>query len=565
MTQVGIAHYKSFWIWYIMMVFGMVLAAVPGFLLAPYSINVFDEPYQILNAMEWESAVYSPLSSWSAHWFGILFNWKYLAFRYLALTLNLLGILIAASYAFFCSRQKITIIVSSILCSLLGMTFRGTSNYYGWDNLTILTLSICVVLFFSLLKKFSWNKLIWLAITCTITTFMRIPNGVVFIFTILIFLCRWRINKNSLLRIVIFSSIYILVSYLFISFLYGDVATYYVTIKQNSINDHSIFILLKSQVYRFVLSVIFAFVFYLLYRWLGFTAIKTPGLKNIVMVVIAIIIGGSILFGDGAFGFPLRTGPTSALGLLLFSYFILFLDAKRNHNTVLISELLVLFLFSAAAGIGSNIGYAKSMIWPCIPLIILLFNDQFTWKLRTVFITWSAAYFIYSLVGIKQYNFDDRGLSQLTYKFEDRSFVLHDMYTHPERGQFIENLYNEAKPYVEKGFLPIVLKAGNEYMWEYFFLAPNMHQRHNFCDWYAFWDATYVEDVRNDIMKATQPVIIIYRQIIDTENITPMLRMLRKNTVCIMNKPGYSFWMKKEDIPADTTPLAEPIIFPENR
>lgn len=111
------------------MMMGMLIAALPGIFLSSYSINGCDEPYQIINAMDWENAVFSPLSSWLANKFGHLVSWKYLSFRYLSVFLNFIGIFISSIYSIFVSKRKKLVTVSAIITTLLALSFKNPTHY----------------------------------------------------------------------------------------------------------------------------------------------------------------------------------------------------------------------------------------------------------------------------------------------------------------------------------------------------------------------------------------------------------------------------------------------------
>lgn len=131
--------------------------------------------------------------------------------------------------------------------------------------------------------------------------------------------------------------------------------------------------------------------------------------------------------------------------------------------------------------------------------------------------------------------------------------ILNGMHTNPERGEFIMKIYNDSKPFLINGYTPIVLKQGNDYIYEYIMKSPNKYQRHTFSNWWAFWDKKYVESVQKEIKTSKEPIFVLYRQWIDPENIPPMLKMLQNNTKCVVNEPGYSIWIKDTVEPNSTS------------
>lgn len=156
---------------------GLLIAAVPGFLTDPYSINFFDEPYQILNALEWKNAVYSPLASWLGHLFGDMVEWKYIAFRYLASSLHLAAMFVCGFFALNISKYpKLTIAVAS-LATLFMLLDHSDQYLYNWDSWTAPVVSITVVTLLSYIFRPCNHKIFILSLTAAVATLLRLPNA----------------------------------------------------------------------------------------------------------------------------------------------------------------------------------------------------------------------------------------------------------------------------------------------------------------------------------------------------------------------------------------------------
>ena len=75
----------------------ILAAALPGFCLAHYGINPTDEPYQMLNAMDYRNSPLSALTSYLCGLFGEAVGFRWLWFRYLAVALTDISIFAAGS------------------------------------------------------------------------------------------------------------------------------------------------------------------------------------------------------------------------------------------------------------------------------------------------------------------------------------------------------------------------------------------------------------------------------------------------------------------------------------
>lgn len=165
------------WKWIILLFGSLLVAVIPGILLAPYSINFFDEPYQILNAYDWKNAVYSPLSAFLAHFWGCISDWRYLSFRYLHLILIFMSVFISSIYYLKHCRNKSSLIVVACFSLYFATGFKSDLNLYGWDSWTILFITILLVCFLSFFRNPSFGKILLLSFISSIAILSRIPNA----------------------------------------------------------------------------------------------------------------------------------------------------------------------------------------------------------------------------------------------------------------------------------------------------------------------------------------------------------------------------------------------------
>lgn len=113
---------------------GLIFVSLPGILLAEFSINPLDEPYQILRAYDWQNSVYSPLSAWLGNIFGSIVDWRYLFFRYFVLLINFVTILVVALYALKISTYPRRTLFISWFAGFFYLSYHYFIHYlYGWD------------------------------------------------------------------------------------------------------------------------------------------------------------------------------------------------------------------------------------------------------------------------------------------------------------------------------------------------------------------------------------------------------------------------------------------------
>lgn len=515
--------------WILWLTILSAVATIPAFIGAPFSINFFDEPYQILNALDWRNSVYSPLSAWLGHIYGELFHWKYLAFRWLLICLITLSIYITSLYSLIISNNKSLIIFISIFCVYFATTFKSDMNIYGWDHWSAPMVAINLVIMLSFLKRNTLWKIVMLGIFSSITVYMRLPNAnLIGIITIIITLNA--IKENSWKKFFIYETLYLIVALagclLVIFILYGSWSNYIEYFDSNKIGAHSVVQIIKPfaisslAIIRYTLIMLLAY--YVVwfaskkihYTWLKYFvyAITGCGLFILMIPLRRNTMGNTL---DAAISFAL-------LGIiLLISRGI----KEKNKNEVLYA--VSIFMICCVVSIGSNWGFFKFLAWPAVPLLAVFAIKKLTQPVKWYSILVGASFYVYSFFSFSRPTFFDDNLYQLNHKLSGG--VLEGMYTKPERGKMIEEVERATKPFKQAGYQILSLKSGNEYIWEYINLNRNPYQRHNFDYWDAFNDSIYVEKVINHTKSTDNPVAILYLE-------TDTLHLKDVKTPTFMNK-----------------------------
>lgn len=230
----------------------------------------------------------------------------------------------------------------------------------------------------------------------------------------------------------------------------------------------------------------------------------------------------------------------ASIGLSLLGIGILMWRALKLKDKRTLMFALALFLLSIIPSIGSNWGFIKYLAWPVIPIIFTYLSTHISRAMKIFAIVYGVALSGFSIYAFQRPTFSDDNLNKLTFKLN--CGVLEGMYTTPEKGMHIQKAYEDAMNWIGKGYEPIVLKPGNDYLWEYLFLKPNLLQKHRFNEWFAFNNQEYIEAIIKRA-KREHGAMVMYMQWKEEDNPTKMWKQLNKEFTCVLDKEGYSFYI----------------------
>lgn len=524
---------------------GMLLASLPGIVLAPYGINYFDEPYQILNAMDWRNAAYSPLSAWLAHFYGEAFDWRYLFFRHLTLALNFLTIFICSAYALRIARYRWLVMAGAWMATLFFTGQSGIHTIYGWDSWSYCFVAAGTVILLSLLRRFSYGKLVLLSLVAAATFLLRLPNVVMAAICVLTLTARPCVSSpgglaKGLRQAGLFLLLFIGFSWLLIAAIYGSAGNYLQIFSANPIDAHSPLAVVTPFFTRGAIAMICALFTWGVYSLFAHTAAK-GGMARVVdivgvttlMVAFMLPERGSSIGGEGR----------EVAGIVLLLLWLALRRAMKEGDRLRVVSVAALFLMGAVTAAGSNLGFTKYMAWPLLPLALAYGVKKLDRTGKTFCIMTVVAFGVVFLCNkTRPFYFDGR-LSQLTYRFDAGSGVLAGMVTTPEKGAAIEETMTVARPYREKGYEILPLKGGNEYIWEYIYGWPNKYQRNLFENWYAFNDPGYVDAIMADLRASRHPVLVMFMQNNDPASPWLMCQRLDEEAEMVADTPWYTFWV----------------------
>lgn len=525
----------------LIMAAGMLIASIPGILLAPYSVNYFDEPYQILNAYDWQNAVYSPLSSWIAHYYGELVHWKYLGFRYLAVGIHYVSLLICGAYALRNTRYPIRIILVTWIVTLLMMTDKAPHFLYGWDAWTEVILSATVVLWIYFVRTGKYYVLLLIMLSSAVASLFRLPNSCIVLFGAFLTSIYFSIKKvgigRSVLNGLVFAAITMGFIAAFLTLLYGSVSTYLDTLSQNTIGEHSLSDMVVPFIKGFCCCAGFAGLLYVLYLAVKkiYRCINLGWVFALILIFVFLVTVGVVKYN-----FRIN-GMVIGIDFILMYVIIRKSIAKKNLKSILI--IILIFLIGSVPSLGSNCGFYKSLSWTVLPLLISMTDNIKPGRVvKILSVSLAVAFVVIRVAMLRVPTFEDDSVFKLSARIENSEIVLDGMVTNSRRKETITKLTSFLKPYEEEEYAIIPLRAGNDYMWEYMTLHWNPYQRHNFGNWYAFWDKEYVENVINEIKSSGKPTVVMYMQWRDDDNPSVMFTRLGEEMKCIADEPGYSLW-----------------------
>lgn len=529
----------------IALIIGMVIFTLPGLMMLPFSINYFDEPYQILNAIEWKYSVYSPFSSLLANAYGNIVGWEYLNFRYLWLSLTFITILTSSIYALINFPHKKPVILISWFCMLFSTIFKSDINLYGWDNWSNLFVMFSLLICISIFNKCNISKIIILGLFSGITALMRLPNLVIipiyciiFLFIKIIYLKSFPIRRFFVLYL--FSSILTLI--LVLSLLYGNMSTYFQYIQDNPVGAHSPNELAKQTlsslfyIFRFLILISILFIINIFANKI---LKQKPLFLNIVSFLIFILHFLLLIpFKRQTLGNIIE----DSISFVLLSVFIIIKYASTVtiiQKDIIRPYAIIILLSGLIPAIGSNWGIFKYMSWPLLPLLLPLIVP-----IRNLYVSKFAKLISISLICFAVYGwwrptYADDNFKDLNYQF--KSGMLKGMRTSYNRGSSIDEIISRANLYIEAGYEIIPLRAGNDYIWEYIFMKRNELYRHKFNEWYAFNDENYISYILNHT-NANQIILYLQWPKIEDNEVTLMFRRLNEEMDCLYEGRGYSIY-----------------------
>lgn len=475
-----------------------------GYRMCAYGMNFSDEPYHILNAMDYKNAPLTVLNALIGHAFGSLFGWEYINFRYLAWTFDFLSILIAGSFLLWKSRDLLISLgfTSAVVVyeSISPLLFR----LYGWDCLValVLTIAICLTLYYA--ENPSKTTLVALAILTGCAILIKVTT--VALVPVIAFFFIWKFRK--LQDAAILTAIAIAVAVIGILAIYGSPSEFLMYMRLNSNPEHGSMLTLM-KIWSIDVICILPFVAF----YIGLFYIVNRICSGKIWITLAsLFIGTVICFYINRIHFG--TEPR----LIWSSVAVAVIAVAATKN---LPAALIIFSISLLSAIGSDRGILKFVSFSSMLIALSYFiNRQ---NLRTALISGliifiSSTAFRYSKARASSFN--DAGLPYLTETIKSPE-IIKGMRTTPERVRLINNTLELCGS--ERTF--VVGDTVNKFLYELMLGNINPYLRQGFGKRDNYQKQWYADSVAAHISRAPKGMQYIY---LSTDTTTLMYGMLHE-------------------------------------
>lgn len=480
--------------------------------MSKFGIFFGDEPYQILNSMDFRTTPLAPLSCYLGGIYGNITNWSWLSFRYLGFALNVISILIGGFYMLWRTRDLVKTIAVVDLAVIFSGLFQTADALYGWDRWTIMSLMLTLVSFLFYLKlRVRWLLVVLGGFTA-VAGLCRLPNYVAIVAVIIILMLSRRDEWTERLKSSLIYSVSVCVfSALLLSALYGSLSPYISSFSDNMMGAHGLKALMSGY-----LSVLPVLICYIMVIWSGYhlfsVSSKYKRGKRVVVffsVIIVLYVFYYALLLDRHDG--LLTNVLyykNALIFVLIGAGIIW-RAKGGFlcdQTDLLS-LFAVALIAVVPSVGSNGGFIKIMALPVLPVAISFLIPYLNAKTNIFAATTALALLLYSWNGSRNATFSDVGIKDATCVLDYG--VLSGMRTSQGNGDKLCRVIGDVAPRQCNGDKIIVLRRGDEYIWEYVFGSRNPHIRHEWSVRDHYNNDGFTDKFIAEVTACQQPITLL--------------------------------------------------------
>lgn len=488
-------------------VFAAGLAA-PFFLLH-FSIFAGDEPYHILNAIDYTGNAAAPLSSFLSCLWGRTFGFSLVAMRTLAACLSTATVLIGAGYYYAKKRRLRTTIWIAGVCLLLSSCCQVFSYSIGWDVFSNFFIVATLVLLLAHFDPPSGKRLfiVFAGMTAALATASRLPSATLLIAAAIPFLFDRRKNgRNRLADFVIFSAAFVTSLTVVLVLIFGSIGEFVNQCRvfsASTLSDDHTFNLFNL-LYPYLVTTLQSFcIFFLPYLLLK--ASRRFDLPHWVDAVILSVFAMSVILGGykpdfDAFNIPIML--TAAFFCLIAITIHQSLASADSGKSLSFTVTLAVFALPSSAL--SLVASSKLLVVPLIPILLTRLKADSDVKryVIAVGIVLAALITFYKL----QYAWYDRGL-----RFTDASINvrrLEGIHTTQRRAWQYEEVCNVAQRMGKH------LTVGRgRYLVEYVTGDADIESRHYFSS--SLHDEKYSDLIGGILKKEPQPVLVV-----DLENMT---------------------------------------------
>lgn len=470
----------------------LIIGIVLPFWSILYGINFTDEPYHIMNAIDYKTNPIALLSYFMANIWGKVCGFSIFSLRVFAAIISILTLSISIIYFYKKTKKTST---SFIVFGILSFLFCLKQYYiFGWDAISDLFLICTTICYLLYSQKKQYTYLFLLSITSSFLFLSRFPNIVIVpIICFMLFLHFWR--KEEKKNRISFAIFLYLVSFSFCTILiiwliYGDFFIYIQHLKKiESINGHNLSFLVE----RYFGSILecLKMIGLLLSILLGFYFINIIPLQNKVKCFLKAIclfpFGLYIFLQNQEYNFLLSYLFTAFLvAAILYIIINQYLD-QRHIEFFTINMSIALLLFAVIPISGSNTGLYKVMNIYFYPILLCYLPPLKSQTVKQTVVGVFIILLIYFPYNKTKFLYEDAGITDTSACTKLPGIT--NIYTTPMRAQYLNNVYQDAKTMIQKGN-QVLFVGSSRLIFEYMLSCRAQYATLNF--WVDLNDEDYV-------------------------------------------------------------------------
>ncbi len=471
------------------------------FSLLKYSFYPVDEPYQIMNSMDYLNSPLAPLTAILDHFTNSLCGYDMLSAKYVGFIYTILTMAISCVY--FYNRTK-RLNISVILCATLILLTTWNFNasmYIGWDRQIMLFTTAVLLLFIKYVETQKISYLVATSFATCITALCRIPSISIIpiLFTIIL---TNQSEQNRIKHAFVYAISAIVFVFAFLMIMYGSIGNYAFYLKANMISNHGIYGLIGNYFVHLVATLFPICAVYCTYKVL--TKMNGHNCAAFLFAVFATIV----------FIYDMRINIIAQKSLRFINASIMLLEfvaIYKFYKESKIKELVIVIaivLVSFTPILGSNTGLQKYLSYSVFPILLYLLKPL----INKAFIITSFIIIVSSLLIIADSVINISGnsrtnVTQRTYQLD--FYPANGLYVNPECGCQINEIRQDLENFKDNKIL-VVGTYTDRYFFEWIYDCRNEYLRHDFENFNKFNEEKYIDYVADKIKDTKQDVAILY-------------------------------------------------------
>lgn len=399
-----------------------VLGVLTPFLLLEYSLHYSDEPYQLMNAMDYINNPVAFGSSFLSGLWGKLFGFELIRMRLFMAICSTLTMALGVLFFYLKTHNKIcSLFMMGALSALMAMN-QVSSYTVGWDVVSNLFLVFSLLLLVVYMDKIVHSRspklpIFLLSISSALLFLCRLPSGIFVAIAVVSLSMARQSWRHKICIVAMYIVMFLIFTFTAIILAYGSIDSFLLHLKeyftQGIGREHSPFRLFFDYLDGFNGLLKFVPTILVLYILIN-KALKTGNtiIWYSVVGVASIVIYVLLYLNDNGRNWSFIQMMTSVLVLLLILCF------KRNDRKSRIMALIVAMV-AFVPNFGTNCGLNKIM---SVPLFAILLVDVYKDRTLRVFgISLGLSLMLYLPANKMHYLWFDEGVlgcnSELQYQY----------------------------------------------------------------------------------------------------------------------------------------------------